>query len=315
MTDKKTVVINGVHYDSITGMPSNMASQPSDVQKPTSTRIGINPSHAVHHNTQRSRTLNRNIVTSKKPSIANPVVVKKPVQRSEHITKFGKKPQQTATPHKFLSEPADIQATLHSAVAKTHAKQQIANSPKPRHKTAQEIKHQAISQAMQNAKPAPKHKVKEQRSKLSRFASISSASLAVVVLAGYFTYLNMPTLSVRVAASQAGIDASYPNYHPAGYKLNGPVAYDNGEVRMQFKANSGPQEFTLNQQKSSWDSSALLASYVAPVTEDYETFQDGGLTIYSYNNQATWVNGGILYTVDSSSELSNDQIRRMATSM
>ena len=38
----------------------------------------------------------------------------------------------------------------------------------------------------------------------------------------------MPTLSVRVAASQAGIDASYPSYRPDGYALNGPVTYGDG---------------------------------------------------------------------------------------
>jgi hypothetical protein len=140
--------------------------------------------------------------------------------------------------------------------------------------------------------------------------------IGLLLLTGYFTYINLPNLSVRVAAAQAGIDATYPEYRPVGYRLNGPVAYKNGEVSMNFASNSGPVSFSLNQSKSSWDSSALLEKYVNPKSDGkYATYSDDGLTIYTYGTDAAWVNGGILYTVDGSAMLSNEQIRRMATSM
>ena len=146
--------------------------------------------------------------------------------------------------------------------------------------------------------------------------SIVTACLGLFLIGAYFTYINMPSLSVRVAAAQAGIDASYPEYRPIGYRLNGPVAYRDGEVTMQFASNSGPQHFALAQTKSSWDSTALLEKFVNPRSNGhYATYTDAGLTIYTYGNNAAWVNGGILYSVEGNATLSNEQVRRMATSM
>ena len=47
----------------------------------------------------------------------------------------------------------------------------------------------------------------------------------------------------------------------------------------------------------------------------YATYNDAGLTIYTYGTDAAWVNGGVLYTVEGSANLSNEQIRRIATSL
>lgn len=126
----------------------------------------------------------------------------------------------------------------------------------------------------------------------------------------------MPSLSVRVAAAQAGVNASYPSYHPDGYSLNGPVAYSQGEVNMKFASTTGPQNFTIGQSKSNWDSTALLQDYVKQHAGDnYITYDDHGLTIYTYESNAAWVNDGILYTITGDAPLSSDQIRQIAASM
>ena len=126
----------------------------------------------------------------------------------------------------------------------------------------------------------------------------------------------MPNLSVRVAAAQAGIDASYPGYHPDGYRLDGAIGYTQGEVNMKFASNSGPQNFTISQKKSSWDSTAVLDNFVKDrAGENYITYSERGLTIYTYGSSAAWVNNGVLYTIDGNAPLSSDQIRHIATSM
>ena len=126
----------------------------------------------------------------------------------------------------------------------------------------------------------------------------------------------MPNLSVRVAAAQAGIDATYPSYRPDGYKLNGPVAYNQGEVSMKFAANAGPQDFTIVQSKTNWDSSAAKENYVKPKWGDnVMQYTEHGLTIYAHDGDAAWVNNGILYTIDGDAPLSASQIRGIATSM
>lgn len=163
---------------------------------------------------------------------------------------------------------------------------------------------------------AASHKQVKQQRRLPRIMSVASASLALLLLGGYFTYLNMPSLSVRVAAAQAGVNASYPSYHPDGYSLNGPVAYTQGQVNMKFASNSGPQNFTVTQSKTSWDSSAVLDNYIKEKAGDnYITYDEHGLTIYTYGGNAAWVNGGVLYTITGDAPLSGDQIRHIATSM
>jgi hypothetical protein len=151
----------------------------------------------------------------------------------------------------------------------------------------------------------------------SRRLSIASASLALFLLGGYFTYLNMPNLSVRVAAAQAGIDASYPSYRPDGYSLNGPVAYDQGEVHMTFAANAGgASNFTITQEETGWDSTAVKENLVQKEWGDnMMQYTEHGLTIYARNSEAVWVNGGILYKITGSAPLSASQIRGIATSM
>jgi hypothetical protein len=85
---------------------------------------------------------------------------------------------------------------------------------------------------------------------------------------------------------------------------------------MKFAANAGPQSYTLAQTRSGWDSSAVLTNYVEPKTgSQYNTTTTNGLTIYTYDNAAAWVNAGILYTISGDAPLSSDQIQRIATSL
>lgn len=209
-------------------------------------------------------------------------------------------------------------AMPHPVVERVHQKhaerkesrvQQAAPTP------ASVIKQTAIAEALDNA---PKHHAKQhkQPKRRGRWLSLVSGFAALVMFAGYLTYLNVPNLSVRVAAAQAGIDASYPGYQPDGYKLNGPVAYSDGEVRMQFAARTGDNDFTLRQTRSSWDSNALLENYVKEKAgNNYATSQEKGITVYNFNQEAAWVSGGILYTIEGSAPLSPEQIRRIATSV
>ncbi len=304
---KQTITINGVNYDAASGLAKEGAARQPSVHG------GHHATH-VHEKVQRSQTLHRAYTKQPaKKSTAHVASAKKPAQ-SPHITKFARDPQPIAKPVRMM----DIGPATHPHVAKAHAKAaHVVASHKPVHHTpAKELKEQAIATALAHAAPEKKAPKKSRATKHGRMASVASASLAIVLLAGYLTYLNLPALSVRVAAAQAGIDASYPSYRPTGYRLNGPVAYAGGEVSMDFKANAGSEQFSINQSKSSWDSSALLANYVEPkVGIDYDTYSDAGLTIYTYGSDAAWVNGGILYTLEGNARLSNEQIRHIATSM
>ena len=311
MSQTKTVAINGVQYDELTGLPltENRAAETA-VQNELH-RVQSAHAKGLHKTQQRSVALNRQFV--KKSAQARPaggmMDIKRPVHaRSPHITKFAREVPKAVAVH----SPRDIAPVAHPHVVRAHAN--LAPKPVARPQTAHEIKHQAISKALENAKPNENvHHVKKPR---RRVTSIVAASLSLLLLGSYFTYINMPSLSVRVAAAQAGIDASYPEYRPIGYRLNGPVAYRDGQVTMEFASNSGPQHFALAQTKSSWDSTALLEKFVEPKSNGhYVTYSDAGLTIYTYGNNAAWVNGGIMYSVEGNARLSNEQVRRIATSL
>lgn len=314
MSKQQTVTVGGVTYDAHTGL--RVEAVVSDTENRTSSEPAKgHAAHALHARTRRSETLNRDHVKSPASSPAKVAPARRPqIERSDMISKFAKHPQvaNLTKPRRVMQ---DIAPASHPLVQKVKAAQPATSSPAAVLPPAKVLKEQAISKALANSSQHEASLQKKQRRR-PRMVSIASASLALVLLAGYLTYLNLPTLSVRVAAAQAGIAATYPSYHPQGYDLNGPVAYANGQVTMEFASNTGPQNFSVNQTKSTWDSSALLTNYVEPtVGENYTAYHDSGLTIYVYEGKAAWVNNGILHTIEGSASLSNDQVRRIATSM
>lgn len=165
--------------------------------------------------------------------------------------------------------------------------------------------------------PPPKQKAAKRPRKKAKLAGIGSAVLAGCLLAAYVAYLNIPSISMRVAAHQAGFAATLPGYRPTGYSFRGPIEYHPGQVTINFQAANGVKMFSLSQQETTWDSTALLENYVAKHTAQYVTYQDRGLTIYIYDgSNASWVNGGKMYTINAeNTQLDTDQILKLATSM
>lgn len=339
MNKKRTILIGGQGYDAITGLPiTATAAAPSPVSPPTTTstsssipvtsgakRITVAHNAAkVHATTQRSVALNRKFVGRPKTlrtDITTTHRVKPVASQAVHaqthpqVRRFAPHPVAVKT----HASPEHTAPIAHPHVTKAHAlSAQKASRPTnglAAHIPSQSVKQHAISHAVANTHKSTKE-VKSHFWQKQRASSIIAATFALVLLGGYFTYLNMPSLSVRVAAAQAGIDASYPDYRPDGYALNGPVTYADGRVSMNFKANASTAKFSVNQSESSWDSSAVLDNYVLPRSgSSYMPFTERGLTIYTFNNNAAWVNGGILYTIDGDAPLSNEQIRRIATSL
>ena len=314
---KQTITINGVLYDTQTGMP---VDTPVHSAQSAASFASMPKGHAaktMHRTTQKSQTLRRQVVKHAASSAAHkPMAATKPaITRSPAITKFAPHPvgaKSVAPVRRIL----DVAPATHPIAAKaataTHAhpvKPTLA--PKP----SQVIKQEAIAEALDKA-PTHKTRAKAARRKQPRALTIASASLALLMLGGYFTYLNMPTLSVRMAAVQSGVSASYPGYHPDGYNIRGLVTYNDSSVNMTFAANGGPQSYTIGQAKSNLDSSAVLENYVKPKAGgSYIPYSQQGLTIYIFGNDAAWVNGGILYTINGNAPLSSEQILHIASSM
>ena len=145
--------------------------------------------------------------------------------------------------------------------------------------------------------------------------ALACATAAVFAIV-YFVNLNVPDISLKVAAMQTGIDPSYPGYIPRGYRISS-ITSEEGKLIMEFRNSSNGDEFSLTEEKSSWDSNALESNYVKKTfDENYSIVREQGLTIYISGSDAAWVNGGNVFKLSTKTgSLSNKQIRAIATSL
>lgn len=353
MAPHKTVTINGRRYDAVTGLPIEevqvTAPDKTPIKKPKpapapkkapATERGTTHAAVAHGATvQRSQTLARR--ATKKPAAPQKPVLKRntpgrhmDIARSASVSKFASHPDTkpvadpitkavTAPVPKAISKPAPKPAAKPDKPARVHpvaqralvrAETKKASTP-AKAVTAKEVKDAEIAKALAAPKaPAPKREKKDR--KTLRRVLIISAGVLVLAIIAFAAWRLIPNISVSVAAAQAGIEATYPEYTPDGYSLSQPVTFGDGEVSLKFTSNSNDNYYTIDQTRSSWDSSAVLDNVVTPAAgADYTTTKERGLTIYTYESSAAWVNGGILYEIDSKAPLSGDQIRKIATSL
>ena len=124
---------------------------------------------------------------------------------------------------------------------------------------------------------------------------------------------SMPDISAKVAAAQNG--ASYPSFVPRDF-IASSASFQKNTFSLEFV---GPDKtrFTLDQEKLPWDSNTLLNNYVKPTWgEQYDTIREQGLTIYMYQSNAAWVNGGTVYKLNTTSgSLSKKQLKNIITSL
>ena len=333
MSHNEVVLINGKAYDRVTGMPV-VVSHPERAASDHSAKV-------VHQTTAKSNTLSRRYV--KKPDYLK-TIAEAPVEvaatelpkitrfqtrsapsapRSSRMISDIKRPVSARPASKVVAQPStDTPAVIHPFVQRIEAVR-AAEKTEYVSKPSDILKKEAIETALASSETTSgrkrrvkDHSARDRKTKFSHRLSFAAGGLAVLLVSAYFTYISMPTISVRVAAAQAGVRASYPAYQPSGYSLSGAVAYQPGSVSMNFTQNGGKEGFTLTQANSGWDSSALYQNYVAKESGgQYSISQDNGLTIYTYGNDAAWVSGGILYTIHGDATLSNEQVQRIATGL
>lgn len=147
------------------------------------------------------------------------------------------------------------------------------------------------------------------------FIAIGCSAAAVAGLAT-FVVVNIPNISIKVASLQTGIDARYPDFAPRGYSMETVATDKDNKITMKFV---GPNDayFILTEENSTWDSTAVLNNYVKfNYSANYSTMHEQGITYYSDSGSAAWVNGGVLYKLDSfGKNLTREQIRNLVVSL
>lgn len=322
------------------------------VKRPTRTKSRPKPQHASKVQ-QKSKTLMRSAVKKPtaqitKPHVSAPHELKKKlgtsparlhnaqeVKRSPSIQKYGqpnhvtsvvkKTTEMRVKPHPTENTTGSVKHPAHHNQAINHNKNHRPAADNKAHSSSNKAAHKMIEAALTNAQShsEPLHKPPKKRSKLAKklgisakTASISSAVLAGVLLGGFFAIQNVPNLSMRVAASRAGFNAEIPGYKPSGFSFKGPISYSSGQVKITYKSNTDNRNYSLTQRSSNWNSDALLANYVIAENKQYQTYLDRGRTLYIYDgSNATWVDNGIWYQVEGNSNMTTDQLVRIASSI
>lgn len=328
-TRKPAVAAGSGIIDGVTRRVGSHAS-PSIVpaQAPASSKSKPRPaaqnSKLLHSPLQKSKTLMRPAVskphipksrpaaktTEKKPLISKEHEARleraQTVRKSKIISRFYRGGYSAGLTKRADSVPVVAPPAAHMPAARVNAVSAAAE-------TSSQV-GKRFEQAVQDATShLNKHHAKRKRPK--RLAIISS-SLAVVFLAGFFAYQNIPNLEMRVAAARAGFSASLPGYSPAGFGIAGPIKAEPGKVTVSFKSRTDNKSFQLNQQVSEWSSGALLTNYVQD-KDGHVTYPDErGRTLYFYgDSNITWVDGGIWYLVEGDASLTTDQLQKIANSL
>ena len=237
------------------------------------------------------------------------------------------KPVAPATPVIPAAQPTP--ARLVRATTKTRSTVAPLQSLAERRREADTISHfsakkltnksrqnsKALMSAMKEEtkpKSAPIMVKKPKVSKKHLIFAVASSICCMGVLYATLKF-SMPDISAKVAAAQNG--ASYPSFVPRDFTARS-ASFQKNTFSLEFV---GPDKtrFTLDQEKLPWDSNALLNNYVKPTWgEQYDTIREQGLTIYMYQSNAAWVNGGTVYKLNTTSgSLSKKQLKNIITSL
>lgn len=237
------------------------------------------------------------------------------VQTKKHplVKKFADASTTESATNAVVPQAARLDPVAPQVTIKAHSHQQL--SPMPVQSRAGLL----IDKSLQNATShTQKHHTvaKKNRFFLSSFRKLSTVAASFVLLAGFFTYQNIASLSVRYASSRSGVTANLPGYRPSGFTLSRTVNYGPGKVTISFVSNSDDRNFVIDQQKSDWNSQSLLSNYSELASNAVQTYENGGKTIYLYgDSNATWIDRGIWYDIKGNSRLTSDQLLKIANSI
>lgn len=292
--------------------------------------------HAKAHKPQRATTLMRSVV--KKPATgaatsssafktnsrtdipavrhAHPLTKKLSYDKIDHdrhtrsqsvnkhpvVSHFGKHPSTTSVKY----TPVETSAPAHNAA-------RVVPLPQPSSRSSEIFEKALISAKSHEQVFEDIGRPRAKRRK--RAASFAGVSLAILLLIGVVSYTNAPRISLSVASYRSGLQAKLPTYNPGDFSFTN-LDYKPGTVTANFASASGDETYKVSQRASNWDSQALLTNVVSADKSGYKTYQRAGRTVYIMsNNSATWVDSGILYTIEGTARFSATQLLDLASSM
>lgn len=184
------------------------------------------------------------------------------------------------------------------------------------HRTESRHEHKSEAPLMDMAR-AELENTKKQETKRGhrkfKLPAIAASITAVALVLGYGGYLVYPNVQLRIAASQAGLDAK-TFYAPKGYKVSGSVAMGAGKLAINYHGENNAS-YRLNQERSKTTEEQLKSEATVKGKDSFDSLKAGDVNVYRYNDKAAWVKDGVLYTLDTNDFLTSDQITKIASSV
>ena len=209
---------------------------------------------------------------------------------------------------------------LKNARARMQERRMMTTTKSQNTLSAKELKDIAIRKALASTeRTTEKEEVKPHKLHFSfgRVLLALGCTAAAIFAIAYFINLNISDFSLYAAAKQAGIESANKEPRvPQEYSISN-ISSEDGKIEINYKNNQTGGTMTITEEKSSWDSNALLMNYVrGNYLTTFATIREQGLTIYISESNACWVNGGIVYKITApSGSLDKKQIRQIATSL
>lgn len=174
---------------------------------------------------------------------------------------------------------------------------------------------QASNELDQQDRVVAKRRLGQPKKHRFRFSTIMATAGAMAIIVGLGVYISLPTISVKLAASRAGINAKNP-YALSGYSLDNNIAAQPGKVTISYKSASGNGGYSVTQEsdKSTTDY-ALRLNVSRQNGGSYQEMDVNGKTVLLYGNKATWLAGDMRYTIDGSDMMDSNQLRSIVKSL
>lgn len=307
--------------------PSRSGHQPPAPAKKPASKPRQAGAHTKAHKPQRTNTLMRSVV--KKPDTkpaANSKITKQPdaqlerkkavhtihpvrLERSRQTPK-SQQIQRFAAPVRYAPTPVARPQPAERAQTSAHAP--LFGQSKPAQHA--DIFEAAIAHAVSHTQKP--FKLKPSRTRRAAHAAV--IAVAVLAAIGGLIWWQKPNIELRLASFQAGFQASNPSHQLEGFTREG-ARQVNGEVIISY--HSGNRYYEVTQQKSGWNSQALLETSVLGATsEDPVVLESRGRIVYLYKNsegswRASWMDRGIRHDITGNAHITREDIAAIVDSI
>ncbi len=340
---KNSIELNGNVYDVRTGKlisstnannvprKTNDQSPSMDVRRPKN--IDRSSSGVRHKKpVKKSQALMRGAVS--KPAFKSTNTGKQPVSTDKKLIDFSRieratKSAKSSAVQKFHPEVfSSTKPSDEKLIKTTSANIPRQHQPKPNSQRSQPTsspQKKSFTQSALDKANSHEQTYEENDSLFNRLldrlkqlpSSVKYSSMAIlaVIGLGFAGYLIAPRISVQLAANRSGVAVSMPSYKPSGFQLDRTVEYEAGAMTLHYNSLTDARNFRITKASTEWNSEALRNNFVEN-KDLYQTVSSKGKTIYIYNgSNATWVDGGVWYTLEGASALNSDQLLHIADSM